>query len=66
MCECIAGKGKLLHLLAAAKNLNFGPKGGTVDYNRSFSALLACLATVDVMDLFFDVKLVYNYVVDAM
>ena len=53
-------------LLSAAKNLNFGTKGGTVDYNRSFSALLACLAAVDVMDLFFDVKIVYNHVVDAM
>ena len=31
-----------------------------------FSRVVECLATVDVLDLFFDVKLVYNLVVDAM
>ena len=53
-------------LYAAARDLDFGPRGGIVEYNVKFSRVVECLATVDVLDLFFDVKLVYNLVVDAM
>jgi hypothetical protein len=53
-------------LYAAARDLDFGPRGGIVQYNVNFSRVVECLATVDVLDWFFDVKLVYNLVVDAM
>jgi len=53
-------------LYTAARGLDFGPRGGIVEYNVKYSRLVECLATVKVLDLFFDVKLVYNLVVDAL